>query len=162
MPIGLSNSVQTLSERHWVSFEVDRRSYAIPVSAVTRVVRAVSLTPVPHGPDLLLGLLDLHGRILPVLNLRRRLGLSDQPLKPSDRLMVVRAGERELAMPVDAVHGVVAVDLSAVTGGEAILEGLQLTATLAGGAQLVLMYEPELLLADGMHLAAELHEESER
>ena len=51
-----------------VVFRLDERRYALPLAVVERVVRAVDVTPLPKAPPMVLGVIDVHGRVLPVLN----------------------------------------------------------------------------------------------
>jgi purine-binding chemotaxis protein CheW len=69
----------------------------------------VAVTPVPEAPPWVLGVIDLHGRVIPVVDLRQRF---DQPPKEpalDDRLLVVQALEQTVALMVDEVTGVLEV-----------------------------------------------------
>ncbi len=88
-----------------VVFLVGEQLFAIGVDEVERVYRAMQITFLPEAPELLLGLANLGGRILPVVDLRSRLELSDRPIDPDDRLVLL-AGKTAFCFFVDRVLGV--------------------------------------------------------
>lgn len=61
-----------------VVFRLDERRYALPLSVVERVIRAVEVTPLPKAPPIVLGAIDVQGRVVPVLNVRRRFLMPDR------------------------------------------------------------------------------------
>jgi purine-binding chemotaxis protein CheW len=138
-----------------VVFRLDALSYGVRLSSVIRVLRAVEITPLPQAPPIVIGVIDLEGRIIPVVNLRRRFGLPERELELTDQLIVARTtggktrdgGGRILALVVDGVDGV--CDLSAQeTAAETILPGLE---HLHGVAQtsegLVLIHDLDTFLS---------------
>ena len=95
---------------HLFVFSLDAQPFALPLAVVERVVRAVAVTPLPRMPQIILGVINLQGRIIPVINLRRLFGLeaADAPpeLELSDYLIIVQGGQRTMALLVNAVSGV--------------------------------------------------------
>ncbi|MEI6449986.1 MAG: chemotaxis protein CheW [Actinomycetes bacterium] len=92
---------------------VEGQRYALPLSKVNRVVRAVEVTPVPTAPDIFMGVIDVGGDVMPVVDLRLRLRLERRPVDVGDCMVVARqASDRRLVLPVDAVLGI-ANDLAA-------------------------------------------------
>jgi purine-binding chemotaxis protein CheW len=89
----------------WLSFRIGHQLYAAPLGEVSEVLRDGELTPVPGAAPDLLGVRHLRGRIMPVLDGRRRLGLPDQPPVDAERVRVVmlsHAGQL-VGLQVDAV-----------------------------------------------------------
>lgn len=72
----------------YLVFEIASRQFAAPLTQVWKVVRAAALVELPRSPETMLGGLNVHGRIIPVLNLRNILGLQDKPLEPDDRMIL--------------------------------------------------------------------------
>ena len=95
-----------------VVFTLDEQRYAVPLSAVERIVRLVEITPVPHTPEIILGVINVQGRILPVVNIRRRFRLPARELHPSDHLLIARTSKRTVALVVDAVSEVITLSRS--------------------------------------------------
>jgi purine-binding chemotaxis protein CheW len=85
----------------------------------------VSVSSLPQAPAITLGVINLHGQILPVLDLRRRFGLPPREYGLAARLLVVRTSRRVLALPVDEVLGVREVATEAVTPPQAVLPGIE-------------------------------------
>ncbi len=94
------------TQRNLILFDLDDQRYGLELGQVQRVVRVVAITPVPGGPAALLGLFNLEGTIIPVMNTRRMLHLPERELRLSDQLLIVHASGRPVALLVDAVHGV--------------------------------------------------------
>jgi len=87
-------------------FTLDERRFGLPLGSVERVIRAVAVTPLPKAPDVVAGVVDIRGEIVPVIDLRRRLGVPGREIAPGDQLLIARTPVRTLAMIVDAVTGV--------------------------------------------------------
>jgi purine-binding chemotaxis protein CheW len=88
-----------------VRVRVGDRQWAVPTVRVREVAVVGSLTPVPHAPPAILGLMQLRGQILPVIELGPD-GAAAHPPKPGDPLLVVESGPIRAALRVDHVHGV--------------------------------------------------------
>ena len=93
---------------------IDGVRYAVRAADVVEVVRAAALVPLPGAPDVILGLLDLRGVPVPVLDARRRFGHPPRALDPAERFVVADAGARRVALRVDHALALVEVDASAV------------------------------------------------
>ena len=91
------------AELHLVTFTLDREAYGVPVHRVREVIRVGEMTRVPQAPEHVRGVTNLRGRILPVVELRSRLGLSPAVLTPRSRIVVTEAHGRVLGLLVDAV-----------------------------------------------------------
>lgn len=89
----------------WLSFRIGGQLYAAPLTQVSEVLRDGELTPVPGSASDLLGIRHLRGRIVPVLDGRRRLGLADEgredPLQV--RLVMLMHGAHLVGIRVDAI-----------------------------------------------------------
>jgi purine-binding chemotaxis protein CheW len=89
-----------------VVFALDEPRYAIGLSAVERIVRAVEITPLPLAPEIVLGVINAQGRILPVLDIRKRFRLPARELRLDDRFIIARTARWHVALVVDSVVGV--------------------------------------------------------
>jgi purine-binding chemotaxis protein CheW len=140
-----------------VVFRLAGRRYALPLVAVERIVRAVEVVPLPGAPLVVLGLIDMGGRVLPVINLRRRFGLHEREIEVSDQFLIAQTARRPVVLVIDEVEGVVECDPSAIVPSEPIAPGLQLfegVAILKDG--LVLIHDlTRLLSLDEMHALEE-------
>jgi purine-binding chemotaxis protein CheW len=102
-------------ELHLVTFALDREEFGIPVDQVREIIRVGEITRVPQAPAHVRGVANLRGRILAVVEIRTRLGLTAAVLTPRSRIIVVEIEGRVLGILVDAVLQVVKVPVEAVT-----------------------------------------------
>jgi purine-binding chemotaxis protein CheW len=86
----------------WVVFALAGESYGLPVAAVQEILRAGTITRVPHAPAPVRGITHLRGRVLAVVDLRVRLGLPPAALDERSRILVVDSRQRVLGLLVDA------------------------------------------------------------
>ena len=109
---------------HWVVFTLDQGRYALPLSATLRIVRAAQITPLPAAPANVLGALNVAGEVLPVFNVRRRFGLPERALEPSDHLLIARTEGRTVVLTIDAALGVIEHPDAAMVAAERITSDL--------------------------------------
>ena len=114
-----------------VVFVLDGQRYAFPLATVQQVLPMAAPAPLPEAPLIALGVINLHGLIVPMLDLRRRLGLPPREYGPADRLVVARSSRRLLAIPVDEALGVMEVAMGSVIPPEVILPGIGRVAGVA-------------------------------
>ena len=120
----------TISGIQWVLMTVDGQTYALPLTVVERILRMVEVTPLPGAPDVVEGVIDFQGQVVPVVSIRRRLGLIHRPVEISDSLVVAHARNRRLAVIAESVLGVVersgddVVSTSGIARGSQYIEGL--------------------------------------
>ena len=108
-----------------VVFRLDEQRYALPLRAVERIVRAVAITPLPNAPDIVLGVIDVEGEVLPVFDIRRRFGLPQRPLSSEDHLSIANASGRRVALLIDAAEGVVERASAAILGAATLAPGIE-------------------------------------
>jgi len=92
---------------HYLIFTIEEQSYGIRLFAVEKVIRAAELISLPEGPDALLGLINLSGKSVPVVNIRRYFQLPDREMELSDKIVICRTETYTAAFIADNVEGVV-------------------------------------------------------
>lgn len=107
-----------------VVFVIDEQRYALPLLAVERILPMIAVSPLPQAPAVVLGVINLHGQVLPVVDIRRRFGLAPRDFGLRAHLLVARTSRRTLVVPVDEVLGVSEVAAGAVTPPDAVLPGI--------------------------------------
>jgi purine-binding chemotaxis protein CheW len=80
---------------------------ALKLSDTERIVRAVKISPVPKAPEIVMGLINVQGRVIPVLNIRKLLRLPEIEMTLNDQIIIARTPSRPTAILVDNVQGVV-------------------------------------------------------
>jgi purine-binding chemotaxis protein CheW len=135
-------------------FTLDEERYALRLAAVDRVVRAAAITPLPKAPEIVLGVLDFQGQVIPVVNLRRRFRLPERALRTSDQFVIARARLVTVALAVDGVESVESarevVAPDDILSGTGFLEGITRSEdglVLIHDLATLLFPEEELLLA---------------
>jgi purine-binding chemotaxis protein CheW len=78
----------TRQSRELLVFLIDEQRFALWADDVRELLRAVAVVPLPQAPPIIEGVIDLRGRVVPVLDLRRRFGLAPKEVEPSDHLIV--------------------------------------------------------------------------
>jgi purine-binding chemotaxis protein CheW len=99
---------------HLATFYLAREEYGVDVKQVQEIRRVAEITSVPRAPEFVRGVINLRGRILPVLDLRRRLGLGEVVVERASRIVVVRVKERLLGLLVDGASQVLKIPVSQV------------------------------------------------
>jgi purine-binding chemotaxis protein CheW len=108
-----------------VIFLLDGQRYALPLTAVERIVRAVEVVALPGAPHLVLGIIDMGGRVLPVISLRRRFSLPDRQVGVTDQFLIANTAARTVALVIDDAAGVIVCEPSAIAGAESIGPGME-------------------------------------
>jgi purine-binding chemotaxis protein CheW len=88
-------------------FVLDEQHYALHLDAVKRVVRMVEITPLPKSPEIVLGMVNIQGRVIPVLNIRKRFRLAERQASLNDHLIIAHTSNHDVALTADAVTGVI-------------------------------------------------------
>ncbi len=89
-----------------VSFQIGLEEYAIDILCVQEIIRVVEITRVPNAPHYVEGVLNLRGKVIPIINLRTRLGLSSTEHTKDTRIVVVDVAHLLLGFMVDSVEEV--------------------------------------------------------
>ncbi|MFO0794518.1 MAG: chemotaxis protein CheW [Candidatus Brocadiaceae bacterium] len=89
-----------------VVFTLDDNRFALPLSPVERVVRMVEITPLPKAPEIVMGVINVEGRIIPVVNIRRRFRLPEGNCNLYNQIILAKTPRRTLGIMVDTVTGV--------------------------------------------------------
>lgn len=89
--------------------QIDNNKISFYVRDVDRVLNAVEITELPEGPDILLGVINFHGDILPVLDIRRKFSLPVKEVEPEDKIIILKSQSRRFAVHVDRVLETISV-----------------------------------------------------
>ncbi len=109
-------------EKEFVTMRVGSQRFGISVMAVQDVIRKQRITPIPHSEPIIAGALNLRGRIVTAIDMRKRLGLEPYP-EPEKMMMIVVEYQHELfALMVDAVGDVLTLSLTSIEKAPANLD----------------------------------------
>ena len=138
-----------------VTFRVAGQDFAFNIFQVERILRYESPSPLPKSPDYLEGVLQYQGSPVPVIDLRKRLGV-DAPLKDDTRIIVLDWDTGKIGFIVDTVTEVLQVGAADVSAPPAIVKGLAadyITGLVGREARTIIVLNTGKLLASKEKLA---------
>jgi len=109
------------NELQLVTFEVGSEEFAVDILVVQEINRMMWITDVPQSPDCVEGVINLRGKIIPVVDLRRRLGLPEAEYGAMSRIVVVEVGGRTIGFTVDRVNEVLRISSSIVDAAPGVV-----------------------------------------
>ena len=148
------NVAQTVAEDEvlqWVTFQLDRETYGINVMQVQEVLRYTELAPVPGAPDYVLGIINLRGNVVTVIDTRSRFGLQPAEVSDNSRIVIIEAEKQVIGIMVDSVAEVVylrssEIDVAPSVGTEESAKFIQGVSNRDG--ELLILVDLNKLLSD--------------
>ncbi len=108
-----------------VIFLLDDQKFALHLSSVKRIIQVVEIRNLPKAPEIVLGLINMQGRIVPVFDIRKRFRMPDRDVELNDQLMIAQTSKRTVALLVDYVSDVVEIPEEGIVTGGDILPDLE-------------------------------------
>jgi purine-binding chemotaxis protein CheW len=146
-------------ELHIVGFKVGRETYGVPITSLHEIVRVPEITAVPDAPDYLEGVINLRGKIVSVMDLRKRFGEKQATVKKNNRILVVEHAGRLAGLIVDSASEVLKIPADAVEAPPAVFQegGLNCVIGLGkvGGRLVVLLDMSKLLAPASLQVTSE-------
>jgi purine-binding chemotaxis protein CheW len=112
-------SAEAFLNNQFVTFALEGEVFALNMAPVQEIIRVPEIIKVPKSPSSLMGLANLRGKVLPVINLRKVFGLTDKSLDEANRVIVVDFGQ-VLGFLVDNVYSVIEVEETKIESAEDI------------------------------------------
>jgi purine-binding chemotaxis protein CheW len=109
----------------FVLFTLNDQRIALHLSDVEKIARVVELTSMPNAPDIVMGVINVQGRIIPVVNLRKRFNLENRDIDLNDHFIIVRTTKRSMALWVDFVRDIVEIPKENIVENSSILPNLE-------------------------------------
>jgi len=106
-PSGQQNQTKDDQVLQYVTFRLDDETYGINVMQIQEVLRYSEIAPVPGSPDYVLGIINLRGNVVTVIDTRRRFGLNDADITDTSRIVVMESADQIMGILVDSVAEVV-------------------------------------------------------
>ncbi len=117
----------------FVVFRVDERFLGVPLDCVQRVVRAAEVTPVPKGPSWILGVLNIQGAIVCILDTRTLLDFVPREIELSDQFLILKINSKQTGLTADEVIGVREYESSRIAQGDDLIVESPLIRSVAYG-----------------------------
>jgi purine-binding chemotaxis protein CheW len=87
-------------------FTLDGFVYALPIGNVIRVIHALEIRELPKAPEVISGIINVGGQIIPVVDMRKRFGMAKREIIPDDNFILADTGKRHIALWIDEVTGI--------------------------------------------------------
>ena len=107
-----------------VVFDLADEVYGVDIARVDEVIRMQEITRIPRAPGFVEGVTNLRGKVIPVVDLRRRFGLAMADIQASSRIVVVYIGAHTIGLIVDGVSEVIRVNSAAIEPPSAVVTGV--------------------------------------
>lgn len=101
-------------EQQLVVFDLSSEAYGVDIGAVREIIRLQDITKVPRTPEFVEGVINLRGKVIPVVDLRKRFGLPAEEESKENRIVVVDIGAQDIGVVVDAVTEVLRIATESV------------------------------------------------
>ena len=112
------------AERQLVVFDLASEAYGVDISTVREIIRMQTVTRMPRTPEYVEGVINLRGKVTPVIDLRKRFGLDESEEPLDKRIVVVDTGERSMGFVVDAVSEVLRVPSASIEPPSSVVMGV--------------------------------------
>jgi purine-binding chemotaxis protein CheW len=135
----------------WVTYRLDEETYGINVMQVQEVLRYTDIAPVPGAPDYVLGIINLRGNVVTVIDTRSRFGLPPTETTDNSRIVIIESDEQVVGILVDSVAEVVYLRTSEIDSAPNV--GTEESAKFIHGVsnqkgQLLILVDLNKLLSD--------------
>ncbi|MBZ2173852.1 chemotaxis protein CheW [Schnuerera sp. xch1] len=94
----------------YVTFKLDKEFYGIPIENVLSIEKTSKTTRIPNSPDYIHGLLNLRGNVIPIIDLRKKLGMNKNNIDKNSRIIVINENEIIAGLMVDSSSEVLEID----------------------------------------------------
>ncbi len=131
-----------------VSFMIGENEYALDISEVQEVVKYQEVTPLPKVPDFILGVINLRGKIIPIIDLGKRIGIEDKK-ENSKKIIIVKKNNELYGLLVDKVKGVLKVsenEIEEIKYGEVKLSEKYIKGLIRRGDDIIIILNLDNIL----------------
>jgi purine-binding chemotaxis protein CheW len=112
-------------EQQLVVFQLGAELYGVEIARVHEIIRLQTVTRVPHAPAFVEGVINLRGKVIPVVDLRRRFGLPLADHSRASRIVVVEIGDQVVGIVVDGVSEVLRVNKGTIEPPSPVVAGIE-------------------------------------
>jgi purine-binding chemotaxis protein CheW len=107
-----------------VSFALGSEEYGVDIAQVQEINRMVTITRVPQAPQFMEGVINLRGRLIPIIDLRTRFGMERAERTKNTRIVVTEIGSKRLGMVVDSVSEVLRIAVEQIEDAPDLAAGV--------------------------------------
>lgn len=97
--------------KQFVGFRLSKEHYGIDIMAVEEIIRMVDITPVPRAPAFIEGIINMRGRVIPIVDLKKKLAIAgEKNTAEASRIIVTNSGGKNIGFIVDQVEEVLRIN----------------------------------------------------
>lgn len=115
-----------MNELQVVAFKLAQEEYAVEILNVQEIIRILDITRVPRAPFFIEGVINLRGNVIPVIDLRKRLGLSNRTNSENTRIIITKLEEVTVGMVVDSVSEVLRIPTTGIEPPPSIISNVDI------------------------------------
>ncbi|SIN76077.1 MULTISPECIES: chemotaxis protein CheW [Halodesulfovibrio] len=108
-----------------VTFSIGEEEFGVDILKVQEIIRTMEITKVPKAPDFVEGVINLRGKVIPIIDLRRRFGLSSKEHDKHTRIIVIEINNMIVGFVVDSVSEVLRIPAGTVEPPPAVVAGME-------------------------------------
>jgi purine-binding chemotaxis protein CheW len=143
--------VQTEELLQLVSFSIGQEEFGLDIQRIQEINRMVEITRVPNAPEFVVGVINLRGKVIPIIDLRKRFGFPQKESDKNTRIIVVELENMVVGFIVDAVREVIRIPKNITEPPPAIIAGIgseYITSVAKMENRLLILLDIERLLRD--------------
>jgi purine-binding chemotaxis protein CheW len=107
-----------------VSFNIGDEEFGVDILRVQEINRMVEITRVPNSPEYVEGVINLRGKVIPIIQMRKRMNMDAKPLDKDTRIVVVEINKKVIGFIVDGVNEVLRIDKTVTEAPPAMVSGI--------------------------------------
>ena len=108
-----------------VTFNISQEEFGVDILKVQEIIRTMEITKVPRSPDFVEGVINLRGKVIPIIDLRMRFGMESRPHDSQTRIIVIELSGMIVGFVVDSVSEVLRIPASTVEPPPAVVSGIE-------------------------------------
>ncbi|MFO7890299.1 MAG: chemotaxis protein CheW [bacterium] len=109
---------------HFLLFELNKYKFAFDVAKINRIARSVEVTSLPNAPDIVLGVINVQGTIMPVIDIRKIFGFPERKVNVDDFLIIGKVKELSIALIIDDVLEIIDIPSDKIIDKKNVLPGI--------------------------------------
>lgn len=116
----------TNKERQIVAFSLGQETYGVDIGQVREIIPIQKIVPVPRAPEFVEGIINLRGKVIPVLDLRKHFGFEKKEPNPAQKIVLTESGGESIGVIVDSVSSVLRIAQDSIEPPAAVITGDQI------------------------------------
>lgn len=113
-----------MSQVQLICFKTDEETYAVDIMKVREIILYRKITPVPRAPEFLEGIVHIRGKVIPIVDLRKKFLIPVGEITPSTRIIIVNLNGKDVGFTVDYVMEVLRIDSKEISRAPAVAKGI--------------------------------------